>query len=606
MKIFLLWRAKAQDARADGQAVGRTLAGLYDPLFEPTPALAVRSSAAGHLAWLELPVKGFKVPFFEEAEGAWAFTPEYPLNARRLLRAHGVQPVEGRVLLQLGRELERAQDSYLKDLIPPAALIWSSANGAELRVQNDGLGQAPLYEYEDGNVWALTNKICALRALGVTLKPVALEWAARFVTNWFPMHSGGYEGVTMLRGGTQLVLSKSGVTRTRFDPIGEWVNPPARSREDNLELGRHALLNHLTDAMELWEKPTVGLSGGWDSRCVASCLRVLGADFELRVRGQDTHFDVLISAQLARMAGLPHRIKSEGGIPPPTADGLRQSLSKALLWQAGNYTTLKHKNFLAKEGKDKLDGGVINVMGQHAGIGKADFAVRVRAADHAPETYEERLLDELMADAPVVLRDDLHGPVREVLRQSYRAANDYGLTSRGPLHFFFLNEYTRRWGSATVSGQTGFVVTPFLTPDFIRACYGYPEADLPRKPMHRYTTAMHCPEWATFPYTDQATEEDLRSGLIPPVEIPKDKDDDVPDAELPRWRVTGRFRKFHYKYYWKDVGKPLLKEAFDEGGFWTELFDAKRAEEVWVSEKGTGDIVTLAYLLPQVLSGKLP
>jgi len=39
-----------------------------------------------------------------------------------------------------------------------------------VRVQNDGLSQAPLFEYEDERVYALTNRLCALRALGVRPK----------------------------------------------------------------------------------------------------------------------------------------------------------------------------------------------------------------------------------------------------------------------------------------------------------------------------------------------------------------------------------------------------------------------------------------------------
>jgi hypothetical protein len=571
--------------------------------LEPEVVGATRTEGPNHLTWLELPVKGFRAPFFEEDDRGWAFAPDFPLNARRLLRARGALRSEEKVLIAFARELELHPEVHLRDLIPPAALIWACAGSGTVRVQNDGLGQTQLFEYEDERVWALTNRVSALRALGIELKPVPLEWATRFTTHWFPLHTTGFEGVRLLPGGTQLTLEPQRIVRQRHDPIGEWVNPPRRSREDCLEAGRHALLDHLSDAIELWEKPTVGLSGGWDSRCVASCLRYLGANFELRVRGQETHFDVLISAALARMAGLPHRIKSEGGVPSGTVEGLRASLAKALLWQMGSYTTLKHKNFLAKEGKDRLDGGVVNVMGQHAGIGKADFAKRIRADEAPSALYEQRLLEELMADAPPFLRPALSEGVRDTLRRSYRTALDYGLTGRGPLHFFFLNEYTRRWGSATVSGQTGFVVTPFLTPEFIRACYGLPEEELPSKPMHRYITALHAPEWAAFPYTDQATEEDLRSGLIPPVSVPREEPEG--GEEVPRWRQTARFRKFHYKYYWKDVGLPLLKEAFNTSGLWHELFEPERAKSEWNTFKAGPDLICISHVLAQILANPI-
>jgi hypothetical protein len=600
VKIFVLWRATRERAAGLGpEHVGPALQRLFEPLFEPAPALSTRTQDGVHLAWLELPVKGFRAPFFEQDGERWAFAPEYPLNARRLLRTSGAWRAGAPVLPALARGLEEDPGPLVRELVPPGCLVWSSASG-EVLVQNDGLGQAQLFEHEERGLWALTNRVLALKALGVRLDPVAEEWAARFTTGWFPLCTTGYRGVRFLAGGTQLRIDGEGIRRTRFDPLPDWVHPPARSREQCLELGRHALLALSSDAMELWEKPTVGLSGGWDSRAVVACLRALGADFELRVRGQETHFDVLISAALARMAGLPHRIKNEGGIPPGDVAGLRASIEKALLWQGGNFTTMKHKNFLARENKDRLDGGVVNVMGQHAGIGKADFAVKIRAWEHAPERYEELLLETLLADAPPFLRPELRESTRELLRRSYASARDYGLRSRGPLHFFFLNEYTRRWGSATVASQTGLVVTPFLCPDFIRACYAFPEDELPTKPMHRHITATHAPEWASFPYTDQATEEDLRSGRIPPVEVARE---DAPQsADEPRWRATQRFRKYHYKFYWKDVGLPLLEEAFARGGFWTELFDPEQARASWKEHKGGADVIAIAHLLPGVLA----
>ena len=607
MKIFVLWRAAPTPERG-AQPVGARLQSLFGPLFESAPELQVRSTGGVHLAWLELPVKGFRAPFFEEEDGEWAFAPEYPLNARRLLRAHGAKVNGGPVLPALGRELARRPEPYVRELIPPACLLWSSGGASsdgEVRVQNDGLGQAQLFEYRDESIWVLTNKVLALRALGVPLKPVAHEWAARFVTHWFPLDRTGYEGVRYLAGGTQLRVSARGVERTRIDALDSWVRPPAMKREDAFELGRHALLNTLSDAIELWEKPTVGLSGGWDSRTVASCLRVLDTPFELRVRGQETHFDVIISAELARMAGLPHRIKSEGGIPPGTAEGARASIAKALLWQGGNFATLKHKNFLAKEKRrDGLDGGVVNVMGQHAGLGKADFVVRVKAHEHAPERYEELLLTELLQDAPPILRADTAAQARELVRDSYRAAAERGLTGLEPLLFFYLNEFTRRWGAATVAGQTGVVVAPFLCPDMIRACYALPSAELASKPLHRYITQRHAPDWAAYPYADQVTEEDFAAGRLPRVELAKPRKEEP--SELPRWREVRHHKKYNYKFYWKDVGLPLLEEAFAQGGFWTEIFDADRARTAWDEHKTGPDALAIAHLLPRVLDGSLP
>ncbi|HEX6884664.1 MAG TPA: hypothetical protein VF530_14915 [Planctomycetota bacterium] len=601
MRIFLLWRPARPEAARPPAAVGAALQRLFTPLFTTPPALHVRSAGGVHLVWLELPIRGFRAPFHEEAGARFAFAPDYPLNARRLLRTRGALPADGRALLALGRELEGDPEPLVRELIPPAALVWSAADGS-VRVQNDGLGQAQLLEHDDGHTWALTNRAMALRALDLELRPVADEWAARFVTNWFPLDRTGYENVRALAGGTQLRIDAAGVTRRRFDALGEWVRPAPRTRADALELGRQGLLDHLSDAIELWERPSVGLSGGWDSRAVAACLRHLGADFELRVRGQETHFDVILSAELARIAGLPHRIKSEGGIPPGNVEGLRASIARALLWQGGSFATKKHKNFLAKDGKDGLDGGVVNVMGQHAGVGKADFVTKTEATKHA-DGHEERLLDGLFADAPGCLRAARAGSARELIRASYRAADVHGLDGLRPLLFFYLSEFTRRWGSATVASQTGLVVSPFLNPDVIRACCALPPEELPTKPLHRHVTALHAPDWAAVPYADQVSEADFASGRLPRVER---KPEPAEPADTPRWRSVRHHRKYHYKFYWKDVGQPLLQEAFEQGGFWTEVFEPSAARSAWAQSGSTADALSVAHLLPRVLAGELP
>jgi len=597
MKIFLLWRAPADAApELAPAAVAAKLLAHFGPLAKTELTPLVRSVGPVHLVWLELPIAGFRAPLFEEDGPAWALAPDYPLNARRLLRAAGITPRDDAALLQLAAELEARPAPIVRELVPPSCLLWRSGN--EVRVQNDGLGQAQLFELEKGGLWALTNRVMALRALGTELVPVPEEWAARFVTNWFPLDRSGYEDVRFLAGGTQLRIGRDGVRRTRHDPVGEWVKPAPRTRADALELGRHGLLNVLADAVELAEKPSVGLSGGWDSRCVASCLRMLGADFELRVRGQESHFDVILSTELARIAGLPHRIKSEGGIPPDHVDGLRLGIQNALRWQGGYFATKKHKNFLAKKGKDGLDGGVVNVMGQHAGVGKADFMKKIESWKHDPATFEERLLDALMADAPSFLRADRLETVRELLRASYRAAHAHGLEGHGPLLYYYLNEFTRRWGSATVAGQSGIVVAPFLCPDVIRACHALPPEELPSKPLHRHVTALHAPDWAVVPYADQVTEGDFASGRLPRVEAQKETEDEL----TPRWRAVRHHRKYHYKYFWKDVGQPLLEEAFEQGGFWTEVFDADQAQRNWMNSGSGSDCLSIAHLLPGVLA----
>jgi hypothetical protein len=601
MRIVLLWQQKNLRRSIPAPAeVGNRLLRQFGELFAPQPSVHHRIFGQARLAWLELPVAGFRAPFAEERDAAFALAVEYPLNVRRVLRARSAMPADGKVLLALAQQLEQHRAAVLAELIPPGALIAGDDRGAV--VHNDGLGQAQLFEYEDDDVFVLTNRVLALRALDVALRPSVDDWAVRMVAGWFPGQRSGFERVRHVQGGSRIELRAGKVARSIVDVVGQWVRPPAMDRDAAFELGRTGMLDMLADAIELWEKPSVGLSGGWDSRTVVSCLRVLGADVDLRVRGGPTNVDVMISAELARMAGLPIRIKEGGGLPSDTVAGCRDSLRKSLLWQSGGFATLKHKNFLARAGKDTLDGGVVNVMGQHGGIGKADYARKIDAGKHDASRYEDLLLDLLMKDAPVYLRADQRENVREILRRAYRAADRHQLRGRAPLHFFFLNEYTRRWGSATVNSQTGIVVAPFLCPDMIRACYALPEAELVQKPMHRYITHKHAPEWAAFPYEDQVTDADLAAGRVPAL-APRER---PAAADRPEWQHQRRRHKFGYRAYWRTMAYPLIEEAFARGGFWTEVFDPQLTKAHWLDAKTGGDLVAILHLVPDVAGAAIP
>src|SRR5882724_2274928 len=127
----------------------------------------VCSSDLASLVLLELPVVGWKPAFCREDEETWALAPDYPINARSALAMKGTSVDDDGVLPALGRELQAAPAALLEELVPPFSLVWSSKRMGQTFVQTDGLGQSQLFEFQDGRLWALSNKILAFRALGV-------------------------------------------------------------------------------------------------------------------------------------------------------------------------------------------------------------------------------------------------------------------------------------------------------------------------------------------------------------------------------------------------------------------------------------------------------
>ncbi len=591
MNLFLLWKQQREAAVVDCESVGRKLLEVFTPLFQQPPALFTRETPSASLAFLKIPLHGWRGESFQEDETRWVQLLDYPVNLKAALSENGVKFAEENILLKLCQELERDSSAVLRHLAPPFSVIWGRKDTREVFLQNDGLGQSQLLEYDDGKLWAVTNRVTALKALGVTPEPEHEEWATRVTLGWFPMNLSGFRNTRFLGPGTQLRMHREGIHRKQDDVLREWIHPPEMSREECLELGTTSLIRMIREAMTRWEKPTVGLSGGWDSRAIVALLRHLGADFSPRVRGGPERFDVIIASELARIAKLELKFRFTGGIPPDTVEGCEQSISRALLWQGGYMNLKKHKTFLVRG--HLLGDGIVNVMGAHAGIGKADFAVKIGAHELPESEYESRLVEEMMKRLPFFMREKYHEPIRENIRAAYRQADRYDLSPLHRLHFFFLYEYTRRWASASLGSEVDLIFTPYLNPDFIRACYAYPAEEIPERPFHRFVTTRFAPDWAEVPYEDEVTREDIANGRLKAFpslgDAPQDR---------PRWKPDGHHRLYHPRRYWKDVGKPLIRRARKTGGFCTELFDVGLIRQNW---KKWADAIAVTHLLPYVL-----
>lgn len=565
----------------------------FAPLFADPPRARVLGNGTVNLVSLELPVRKWKPAFFEQQRGSWAFAPEYPINARSVLNNRGVPFSEHDVLLTLCRCLQQDPEPILRELTPPFSLIWSDSRSGEIYFQNDGLGMAQLFEYQQDQVWALSNRIQCLKVLGLAIEPELIEWATRLTLGWFPLYLTGYKRTRFMAPGTQGWVSANGVRKRQCDVLTDWLHPNMMPENECLELARSAMLELVKDTLTLFEgPPKVGLSGGWDSRVVVALLRALKANFSLRVRGLPERLDVIIAHHLARIAGIDIDIRTQGGLPPDDAHECRRCISQALLWQSGYMVTKKHKVFLAR--KKHLRAGSINIMGQHAGIGKADFARYIHAENLKPSQYEAHFMELMMKRMPPFTREQLRDPVRDLILKAYNQADAYGLTGLAKLHFFFLFEQTRRWASGSLNSQKGLVFTPFLSPDFVRASYAYPAEKLPSKPFHRYITEYYAPDWQDVPYEGQTTRKELHAMGIEPPKVPDQK----VTTSMRTWKHSKGNIKFNSSAFWREVGAPVIFEAIDQGGFWTTVFDPDLAKQHW---QFAPDELAIAYLLPGTL-----
>lgn len=594
MRIVLLWHhLKGAREDLDPERVSQNLEAVFSPLIDRLPTATIRRNSAMRMVFLELPVRGWRPPFFEEDEQTWALALEYPIDGRVVLEANDIPVSRDAFLPILCRNLQSTPALLLRDMAPPFSLVWASKQSGETFVQNDGLGQAQLFEYRDSRLWAFTNKLFALKALGIELELELEDWAARCTLGRFPLDRTGYKRTRLLEPGSQVRLSSVGVSGTRHDVLAEWVNPGPLSQADCLELARDSLLRQIKAAMPLWEKPTAGLTGGWDTRAVVASLRFLGAEFSARVRGQPARYDVIIASELAKIAGFDLRVQQYPGFPPESAEDCKRSILLALLWQAGYMVTGQHKEFLPNRGRLQ---SFVNIMGQHGEIGRGFYAWMIQATTLRVDQYEEHLVQKLIGRMPPFMRPLFQEPVREFIQEAYREAGRYGHAGLAKLDVCFLREGNRRGLSGSLNAQPGVVFAPFLNPDFIRATFGYQSHGKEHNPFHRHIIAAHAPDWVNVPYVrdlHRASRTERKLDRLEPA-----RGEAVPPSS---WRQCTGTANYDNRLYWNTVGAPIIREALAEGGFWTELFDPELAKEQWETAP---DRLAMVHLLSKALEGE--
>lgn len=586
MQIFLMWRTGGNETVHDPRAVETRLQRVFAPLFAAVPASRILTTSAGALVSLEIPIKGWLPPHFESEGGAWALAPEYPATARDALERRGIAPADGRVLLTLAEQFQRDPEPLLRDLAPMFSLIWN--HGDEIALQNDGLGQAQLFEYDDGRVWAVSNKIAAFRALGIEPEPVAAEWAVRMTLDWFPGLMTGYRNIRFLAPTTRLKLTPSGVERTSWDVLAHWLRRDASlSREDCLELAYDGFQRHIRALARQWTEARCGLTGGFDSRAVASGLIKEGLidTVTFAVRGRQDSLDVEIAQKLARRAGISLSVRRRAMRPPGDPESLRRGIDRALLWQSGYIDVRQHASFM--NGTDDLGGGEVNIMGQHGEIGRGYFAARIHADLLRPAQFEDALLRFCMFEntpGHYLIRRDHLPYIRETVAAAYRQADRHGLDGLDRLDFFYLFERTRRWASAGNHIQPGHIVTPFLIPEYIHAVYNYPALERQGEPFHRFIVQRNRPNWSQVGY--QKEVEIRRLARADRAERRRNR------LRWYRKRALALVEAFKLRHcpmllrpnktgYWHRVGLPIVQEIATGEGFWSEVFDPGRVRRIW-------------------------
>ena len=571
MVAFVLFSRRSGLAPGDAADAATIFRRQLAPLFSDTlPEASVRRCGDACLVSVTIPVKGWRGPLEQADERTWVLAVNVPVGA----------PGGPEGLPRLARRIQDDPDRLVRELAPPYTLVWQDLATGGLHIQTDGLGLAPLYRFDDGDLWAVSNRVLTLQAAGCPLAPAPLDWAVRLTVGWFPMDLTGFRGVRTVPPGTGARLDGRTVASHRVAALDDWLRPEQDTEDETwFERSRLRMLEEIRTAFDGWSGTSqVGLTGGRDSRAVASCLLALGIPVEGYVHGLPSHPDVRVASLLADAAGIALRHDTTAGMPPDDLASARRSIELALRWQTGARGAHKHKTFLP--GGRLLGGGRIEISGQHGEIGRTTARVGGRTV-----SPDDRLIGPFLDLIPRAVRPSLVPEVEDAIHAMCHQIDRFALDAKRRWDFFFLYERTRRRSAGAHAGKTGIVFAPFMTPDYIRASFAVDPAVKRAAPFHSHFVARNFPRWSDVPYGES----------LPPWS--------AAETEGAAWRTVDGSRSYDTVSWWHEAGAELIDEALTGGGFWTEVLDPT---VVAISRDEVPDEVALLHLWPIALGLPAP
>jgi len=295
-----------------------------------------------------------------------------------------------------------------------AAAVWDPRdNGVVLLTDN--YARRPLWIGTLGQAVLVAGELKALLAMGVQPRLDLETWAQFFAYEGSLPEQSPLEGLTLLAGGTTLRITPAGREERR-----RWRYRIAPDSAGDAEVWADEL-ETLLDAAVARRLGGVGLalSGGYDSRCVASLARVRGLNITALTYGARSSRDLQLGAETAAALGIAHRTV-------PLEPGYIARGAAETVWLSEGAVRAFHCHHLALRGlrADGADAVFICYGGDHVlrTIGGALRTGGEAVVGDNLHTWRAQVIsDELLED---VFTPDFAAQIRGLARTSMRRGLD--------------------------------------------------------------------------------------------------------------------------------------------------------------------------------------
>jgi hypothetical protein len=390
---------------------------------------------------------------------------------------------------------------------PAAAGDWMSVaetyetpgligEGPRVTLHTGALGLVDVYYVRQGDAVYFSSLIQPL----LSLVPIEIDWSAwaSIIQVTFPLgEATPYRQVRRLPGSSALVFDGEGLSTERrlprwlrTEPYETWTSP-------------EEILGILHDVYKEYDgrKLLVPVSGGYDSRLLASVARARGADVESWTTSPDdgTDTDIAFARSITRELGIPHRVVTQDPADYP-ADAVEvarrlEYLTPHHAWYAPFAEEVHGAGRILVDG---LAGGPLlkNFMVSEAALGATTQAERSAA-----------LLSSLSLGAPSrpMLSPAAERWVAESVAAQFAADTSMFHGHRAELPLSVLHTRTVRGiarSAVNLVGPEASFAAPFIHPDFFDAALSVGVARKDRGKFYRELLHAANPRVAALPSTN--------------------------------------------------------------------------------------------------------
>lgn len=368
--------------------------------------------------------------------------------------------------------------------------------GPRVTLHTGALGLVDVYYVRQGDAIYFSSLIQPL----LSLVPIEIDWSAwaSILQVTFPLgENTPYRQVRRLPGSSALVFDGDGLSTERrlprwlrTEPYESWTSP-------------QEILGILHDVYKEYDgrKLLVPVSGGYDSRLLASVARARGADVESWTTSPDdgTDTDIAFARSITRELGIPHRVVVQDPADYP-ADAVE--VARRL-----EYLT-PHHAWYAPFAKEVHGAGRVLVDGLAGGPLLKNFMVSGAALEATTQAERSAaLLASLSLGAPTMpmLSPAAERWLEESVGEQFAADTSMFHGHRAELPLSVLHTRTVRGiarSAVNLVGPEASFAAPFIHPDFFDAALSVGVARKDRG--HFYRELLHAanPRVAALPSTN--------------------------------------------------------------------------------------------------------